>query len=158
MEWKQPIPTNIDETCKGDEFAATIFEKLLLKSANSKRVIYIEGVPIQIQKGDCIFSQIKWAKYFGLKKSEHRRVSRKIVKLEKTYKLITKRKSINCTVVTILNYDKYIEMTNQTTYQRRNGDRTMTTYKNNKNKTITNEFIKNQEVRQALSLVGIKYE
>ena len=131
--WKQPIPTNIDELCLGDEFAATIFMRLLLRARQSDGCVYVEGVPILLKRGQCICGRFELAACFGIPRRCSKRVSRKLTFLEKTTKLLTKRKSLNCSIVTILNFDELTSMTNQMTNRRPIDDQSMTTNKSVKN-------------------------
>jgi len=106
MNWKQPIPTNLEELTKGDKFAATIFEKLLLRAANKPHMVYIGDTEISLERGQSVCGRYELAKCFGMKQSEAGRVQRKVKKLASPLKLINKQKSRDCSVITILNYDE----------------------------------------------------
>ncbi|MBI3887583.1 hypothetical protein HY310_00765 [Candidatus Microgenomates bacterium] len=108
MIWKQPIPTNLKDLTKGNLFAATVFAELIRRGANSDTEIILEGNWLNVSRGQCICGRFELAKCFGLKENESGRIQRILNKLEKTYKLIDKRKSLNCTIVTIKNYDELI--------------------------------------------------
>lgn len=129
--WKQPIPVTIPQL-NGDLFATTVFQKILLRCSNEGRTIYIDDVPIELLRGQCTVGRFELAKCFGLKQKESMRIQRILVKLEKSAKLITKRKSINCSIVTVLNYDYWTEMTKPINNPRHIDDQTMNTNKNDK--------------------------
>lgn len=143
MNWKQPIPTEIPE-CGGDEFAQTLFQLLVLRASNEDRNVYLEdGSMIFLKRGQTIFGRNRWAKILGMNTRSSLKVFRKLVKLEKVYKLVNNQKSRNCTIVTILNYDKVtsFEQSNEQTVnnQRTINEQTVNTYKsNNTSKNVKN--------------------
>jgi hypothetical protein len=146
--WKQPIPTDLDTLTKGDVFASTLLAELLRRCVNSDKTVYVDEVPIQLKRGECVCGSFELAKRFGLKKSEHRRVTRKLCKLENPLNLLTKRKSFNCSVISINNYDALVNMTSRLTKQRPNGDQTVTTYKSVKSdkKEMENSLLRKKSL------------
>lgn len=110
MSWKQPIPVEVPQLV-GDEFALTVFQKLLLRCANEPRTVYVGDAPVDLLRGQCVVGRFELAKCFGLKREESSRIRRILTKLEKKAKLITKRRSINCSIVTVINYDSWTSMT-----------------------------------------------
>ena len=141
--WKQPIPVEIP-SLKGDLFAITVFQKLLIRCSNNPRTTYVGDIPIELLRGQCIVGRNELAKCFGLKQKESSRIRRILNKLQNTAKLITKRKSLNCSIVTILNYDDWVGMTEQTTKRTPNVDQTTATNKkakSEKNKKLSSSKI-----------------
>jgi hypothetical protein len=133
MTWKQPVPVHIPEL-RNDPFGETLFQKLIIMASNENREFEIEGTPISVKRGDVVIGRKMLAKMFGLKKSEEQRVYRKLIKLGKTNKLLIKRKSLNCSIVTLNNFDQLVEMNNPTINQQTNDEQTVNTYKNEKSK------------------------
>ena len=141
MSWRQPIPTDLKELTLGNEFCATLFAELLRRATNK-----MEGAEVKIgdswvflNRGQCICGRFELAKHFGLKKKESQRVSRALKKLEETHKLIKIRKSKDCSVITIKNYDELVEM-KTSNEQSMNKQRT-----NNKQSINTNKSVKNKK-------------
>jgi hypothetical protein len=120
MIWKQPIPVEIPQL-KGDKFATTVFQILLLRCSNENRTVYVGDSTVELQRGQCVCGRYELAKCFGLKRKESARIRNVLSKLQITAKLITKRKAKDCSVITVLNYDEWVEMTklpnNQTPIQ-----------------------------------------
>lgn len=120
MIWKQPIPVEIPQL-NGDKFATTVFQKLLLRCSNENRTVYVGDSTVELKRGQCVCGRYELAKCFGLKRKESARIRNVLSKLQKTAKLITKRKAKDCSVITVLNYDDWVEMTklpnNQTPIQ-----------------------------------------
>jgi len=112
--WKQPIPTDLVNLTGGNKFAANVFGFLLLRASNSDTTVYIEGTPISVKRGECVCGRYELAECFGLERNESMRIARILEKLEKSFQLVSKRKSKNCSVITIKNYDELIafEQTN----------------------------------------------
>lgn len=150
MNWKQPIPTNIDELTKGDKFAATIFEKLLLRAANKLHMVYIGDTEIWLERGQCICGRYELAKCLGLKRSEAGRVQRKLDMLVKRFKLIDKRKSLDCSVITIRNYDELtrFEPSDEQSTDNLQTIREPITDTNNSDKSVKNVNISSKERRK----------
>lgn len=105
MTWKQPIPTNLPDLTKGDAFAATILAILILRATNKESVVYAGDTPITLKRGQCIVGRYELAKCLGMKQKESLRIQRILTKLENSLQLINKRKSKDCSVITIKNYD-----------------------------------------------------
>jgi hypothetical protein len=105
MAWKQPIDTELDKLTKGNLFAATVLMELIRRASNSERAVYFNDICIHLNKGECICGRYELAARFGLKRREAGRVQRALVKLEKRYNAIHRRKSKDCSIVTVLNYD-----------------------------------------------------
>jgi len=147
--WRQPIPTDLCQICKDDQFAATLLEKLILKSARNDTSIYVNDMLVNIKRGQCIFGRERWAKYFGLKKSEAGRVYRKLIKLEKPYNLVSNRKHKDCTVVTILDFEEHIYMNNQM-------DNLWTNHEQTTTHSETVKTVKTDERESKHSIKGLK--
>jgi len=106
--WKQPIPTDLVNLTGGNKFAANVFGFLLLRASNSDTTVYIEGTPISVKRGECVCGRYELAECFGLERNESMRIARILEKLEKSFQLVSKRKSKNCSVITIKNYDEIV--------------------------------------------------
>lgn len=103
------IPPTIPEL-NDDMFAELLFQRILLKAVDRKaQVILYDGVQVNITKGQCIFHGEQWASAFGLKESEALRVWRKLKELEDVKNLITTDRTRSCTVVTVLDYQSWID-------------------------------------------------
>ena len=113
--WRQPIPVTIPEL-KNDPFGELLFQRLVLKARDEPGYVEVEGVPIWLERGEVIFGRETWAVAFGASRNlneqsaQAQRVYRRLIKLEKVNNLINKRKSLNCSIVTIKNYDEVIQM------------------------------------------------
>lgn len=147
MNWKQPIPTTIPEV-KGNKFAETVFQKILSRCRNTAETIYVGDIPIELERGQCITGREELARCFGLKLNESGRIQRVLNDLQKRYKLITKQKTINCSIVTVLNYDEWVlfeQSNNQSANNSQTTDRiTVNTNKSVKNKK--NEYIDKRNI------------
>lgn len=53
MNWKQPIPTNLEEVFGNDFLSQDIYIWTLLHAQNSTKVISLNGKIIQLQRGQC---------------------------------------------------------------------------------------------------------
>ena len=109
MVWKQPIDTDLARFTKGNVFAATVLMELIRRASNIDREIQVNDTWISVKRGQCIVGRFELAKYFGLKKNEASRIQRILDKLENTYQQIHKRKSKDCSIITILNYDSLVQ-------------------------------------------------
>lgn len=152
ISWRQPIPTNLRSHCNGDEFAATLLEKLLLRAKNTDMVEYVNNIPVFLKRGQAICGRFELARCFGLKKNEADRVRRKLNDLEEIHKQITKQKSRDCTIVTIVNYDEFVKMTKQIPNQQPIHDQTITTNKSEQSVKKNDIYINNPEGENAQSL------
>ncbi len=132
MIWRQPIPVKIPQL-DGNKFASTVFQLLLIRCANQSQTVYVGNSSIDLTRGQCVVGRNEMAKCFGLKSNETSRIRNILKKLENKYKLITKRKSKNCSIITVIKYDDWVDMTKQTANQRPNKDQSKTTNKNDKN-------------------------
>jgi hypothetical protein len=139
MNWKQPIPTNVKDMCGGHPAAATLYILLLLRASNEDGFRTTNtGEQVFLKRGQCFCGRHELAQSFGLRQQESGRIRRlfKILTNQTTH-LITKQKSRNGSIITILNYDDVIKMdnqtTHQTTHQRHINDTSTATNKNDKN-------------------------
>jgi hypothetical protein len=112
MSWKQPIPVTIDGLSKKEQ---SVMQRILLRCRNETGFATIDGAEIKLERGECIIGRYEFAEEFLLKRKESMRVQRIVDKLVKVNKLMSKRKSLNCTIITIHNYDSLvsIEQTNE---------------------------------------------
>lgn len=106
MRWKQPIDTGLLELCMGNKFATSVMVILIYRSANKDKFIYPEdGPPILLKKSQCFCGRFELADCFGLDRGQSGRIRRILDFLQNSAKLITKRKSRNGSIISILNYD-----------------------------------------------------
>lgn len=135
MHWKQPIQTDIPEVL-GDKVQQSYFQLLLIRCRNEDGVVYVDDTPISLKRGQCIFGRYEFGLSIGMKRNECMRVERVIEKLEKTSKLISKQKSKNCSIITVLNYDQWVgfEQSNEQSVsnQRANAEQSVSTNKSEK--------------------------
>ena len=112
MSWKQPIPVTIEGLSKKEQ---SVMQKILLRCRNETGFATIDGVEIKLERGECIIGRYEFAEEFLLKRKESMRVQRIVDKLVKVNNLMSKRKSLNCTILTVHNYDSLvsIEQTNE---------------------------------------------
>jgi len=151
--WKQPIAVEISPI-KGNVFATTVFQKLLIRCSNEDRTVYIDDItPIELHRGQCVVGRYELAKCFGLKRNESGRVRTVLDKLENSAKLITKQKSLNCSIVTILNYDNWVEMTKLETNHQPNESQSIATNKSEES-VKTEKFDWTPEAINALQELG----
>lgn len=134
MGWKQPIDMDIEKYCLGNKFATTIFILLLLRAKNKDGCIYHHGTNILLKRGQCICGRHELANRCGLEKTQSGKVQRILDFLQKTVNLIDKRKSQNCTIITILNYDELVRLDNETDKRQTNDRQTTDTNKSVKSK------------------------
>ena len=117
----------------GDKFKANIFANLLLRARNETSPVYVGSKPIKLRRGQCVFGRFEFSKYFGLTDAESKRLYRKFKQIEKQDKLLSTRKGLNCTIVTIKNYDDWVRFDQTSGHavanQRTNNDQAMTTNK-----------------------------
>lgn len=104
MGLKQPIPTNLKDVCNGNEFAATVMEKLILRAKSEDGYIYPNGEPVFLKIGQCFCGRFELARCFGLKRSQAGKIQRILDFLQNSIQLINKQKSRNGSIITILNY------------------------------------------------------
>jgi len=96
---------SMTEICLGNEFAATVMEKLILRAMPMDGFVYLNGEPIFLKKGQAICNRFELANCFGIKRSQSGRIQRILSFLEKTVNLISKQKHRNCSIITIINND-----------------------------------------------------
>lgn len=138
MNWKQPIDTNLIELCKGDKFATTVFEKLLLRTSNSDKTYYINSEPIFLKRGQCFCGRFELGEWFGLSRGQSIKIQRILARIEKVYHLMNKQKTRNGSIITIHNYDKLVEF-EQSNEQSMNNQRTIKEQSTNTNKNVKSE-------------------
>lgn len=128
MNWKQPIPTNLDETFGEDYLSMNLYIHLLLNSANRDGFWTDEQTKrtFTIKRGEVIFGRNKWANKIC---ASAKTVERVLHKISKIYQKVTYSAEQGFTRVSILNYDEITDMT----YWRPTGDPLVTTSKNVKN-------------------------
>ncbi len=156
MAWKQPIPTNLDDLCDGDLFASTIMLILLSRAANKRTNVYVDNVAITLERGQCICGRFELAKRMGLNKNQSLKIQRILAKLEKSNNLLNKRKGLNCTIITIKNYDELVKMNNQMNKRRTIDEQSMNT--NKSVKSDKKENIDLNEITEIVEIDGFKYE
>jgi uncharacterized phage protein (TIGR02220 family) len=138
MEWKQPIPTNLDEVFGDDKIAMMLYILLVLRASNSDTTKFYSGKYLNIKRGQAIFGRNSTSKYFGLSPSGIEKV---LKRLEVTGK-VTCKKSYNCTLVTISEYDSVVAM-EQAKEQESNRQVTGKEQASNTNKSV--ESVKNEK-------------
>ncbi len=104
--WKQPIPTDESEFPKESLF--TLYSLLVLKSCNKDGFVVVgNNKLIPIKRGQTIFGRNKWSKYFDTSPS---RVERLLKTLENRTSKVTCTRTMDCTIVTIKNYDEVVQL------------------------------------------------
>jgi hypothetical protein len=130
MNWKQPIPTNLEEIFGEDYRCMALYRHLIYKSSNKDGFITINKKTIKILKGQVVFGRNQFAKELCW---DDKTTDRALIKLEKVYNQLTNQRNNNYTIVTLLNYDEQTYMTNQMTNRRPTSDQPVTTSKSVKN-------------------------
>ncbi len=130
--WRQPIPTNLLEYCYGHKLAMTILMLLLLRASNKDGMRYIKGRPVFLERGQGVYGREELSEYISFSKKKHIQTTRTVIKYLISTKRITKRKTKNGTIFTILNYDKLVQLTERTTERQPNANQTETTNKSDK--------------------------
>lgn len=151
MTWRQPIPTDLKDLTKGNEFCATLFAELLRRATNKS-----EGAEVQVgdywiylKRGQCTCGRFELARHFGLKRKEAQRVYRALKKLEEVHNLIEINKSKDCSIITIINYDELVDMKTSDEQsmikQRTNNEQSMNTNKSVKSGKSVNSSSNNED-------------
>jgi len=129
MTWKQPVPVHIEGL---DPFSETIYQKLVIMATNEPKIVNVGAGYVRIKRGECVVGRSMLAEMFGLQPREQLRVYRKLVRLQKVNNLVKLRKGLNCTVVSIQNYDEIVGMNNPMNNRRTIDEQSMNTNKSNK--------------------------
>lgn len=129
--WKTPIPTDLaDRYCLGNQFAATVLRELLCRARTQPGTFYSsKSGPILLDRGQAVCGREELCRCFGLRRTEQARVRSALDFLEKTAKQITKRKTKNGTIVSIIYFDEITSLTEPATRPRPNHDQTIATNK-----------------------------
>lgn len=124
--WKQPIPVIIPQL-EQSPFLKTVFQLLLIRCANKETLATRpDGSTILLQRGQCIVGRYEFAESLGLDREQSMRVERAF-SLLKASKLMSKRRSRNCSVVSIKFYDNYVNLSNQMSFPRAYREHTAST-------------------------------
>lgn len=155
MNWKQPIPTKIDEL-NDNKFRQSIFQHLLLRAANKDTSVLIEGSYIPVIRGQCVVGRFEFAEEFGMKRSEALRVYREMQKLEKVNNLVNIQRSRNCSIVTILNYDYWVSFEHSDEHSV-NIQRTSSEHPVNTNKNVKSKKSVKSDTENPLEIICQKF-
>lgn len=110
MNWKQPIPTGLEETFQKDWGCNLLYQQLIYRSANSDGFFTDKnGVTTEIKRGQTIFGRGQYGQYLCQSPST---VRNWLSKLFKIYKIVDIQDGVNFTIVTIKNYDEVTVMDN----------------------------------------------
>lgn len=110
MNWKQPIPTNLENIFKNDWGCNLLYQQLIYRSANSDGFFTDKnGVTTEIKRGQTVFGRGQYAVYLCQSPSTIRNWLSKLLKI---YKIVDTQEGLNFTIVTIKNYDEITNMDN----------------------------------------------
>jgi len=103
--------------CLGNKPASLIYIILLLRTKNKDSFEQLKNGGVMLKRGQCVCGREELAEWLGLKKTQSGKIDRILIFLEKTAKLIDKRRTRNGTIITIRSYDKVIGFSKQTNQQ-----------------------------------------
>lgn len=134
--WKQPIPTNLNEIFGEDYRCMVLYKELIYRANNSDNAILALGLKtVRLMRGQVLYGRHKFAKYLCWNDLT---TDRALIKLEKLYKLVHNQRTMDYTIVTLLNYDDIISMNTPLNNKRTRYEQLMNTSKNDKNSRIIN--------------------
>lgn len=146
MNWKQPIPTDLDQIFGKDKRAKQMYKELIYCACNTDGIFTdSRGKQTPIQRGQVVYGRHKFAEELGW---DDKTTDRSLIRVQDVYSLVTMQRTKNFTIVSIKNYDEITGMTMQMTKQRPSNDQAMTTSKNVK--SVKKE--KNNTCEEILSL------
>jgi len=146
MTWKQPIPTNVVEMCRGNKFDSVVYMLLLLRARTTPETYYLpSGGYVYLERGQSFCGRFELAEYLGLTETQSGQIQRSLSRLQKPDELIDKQKTRNGSIVTIKNFDEVIRMDKQTDNQQTNHRQTIDTYKTVKSVKSDREAYKTKE-------------
>lgn len=106
MAWRQPIPSPEElDTLFGDDNACKLLYKELIYRACNKDAFFTHertGKTVQLKRGQVVFGRHRYAKLFEW---DDKKCERKLEKLEKVYKLVSKTADTSFTIVELKKYD-----------------------------------------------------
>lgn len=110
MNWKQPIPTGLEQIFGEDYRAMQLYKELIYRACNQNTTAIINKKIIPVRRGQTIYGRMKFAQYLCW---DDKTCDRALERVHQTYNLVTMQRGRNFTVVTINNYDDLINMTMQ---------------------------------------------
>lgn len=114
MSWKQPIDDQRIENIFGSDYACAALMVLLLRKARNEDMYEsktVNGKPYQLSRGQVIFSLNFFAKRLLRTVSGTRKC---MLRLEEVHKVVTSERTLNYTIVTIKDYNSWVDMSHVT--------------------------------------------
>ena len=109
MNWKQPIDfARIREKTGDDKLASTLFTLILVKARNAPGIVTFCDKIVELKRGQTIYGRNKWQPFFGTTSATT--IDRALKRLEKLHNLVSNQREHTFTVVTVINYDVWVEL------------------------------------------------
>jgi hypothetical protein len=109
MNWKQPIPTNLEEVFGNDFLSQDIYIWTLLHAQNSNKIISLNGKIIQLERGQCYATLTYLASRFS---KDPKTIKSHIILLHSLHNVLDYVIYPQGIVFTIKSYDDVIKLEN----------------------------------------------
>lgn len=158
LNWKQPIPTNLDGIFGKDRRASLLYRELIYRACNKDQTVTLDNRKhIKLLRGQVLFGRNKFAEYLC---HDPRTTARCLDRLQDNYQLVTNQKSHDYTIVTILSYDSIVAFDQPhdqpVTNQSPTSVQPVTTSKSVRVKRVKSEKNNNTPESETLSKASVK--
>lgn len=148
MQWKQPIPTNLEEIFGNDHISRLLYIEILLKCSNKDRPVNRNGKITKISRGQCYFTITSLADRLG----RNRKTIRKYLEmLKNVYNVVDNDIDRFGVVVTVNDYDEIVSMDNDL-----DNERTTSGQRVPINKNVKNEKNEKKYILEGREVVGVR--